>query len=238
LSKQFGELKLEDFNSLTLLLIKTFRESIDINDNSFYSNKENNKIIDFLNKILEKDFKVENKAFTTDELQIIRIFHSELCSIFNKTDNDRLETLFNNFISRFSSSSTPFSLNKNNNTEPLLSSHSSNEPSQVLDSEEIQKFDDLVFINKNCKRLVYLTRKILRYENHKTIMKLHRDKQIPTTPSQLFYINFPEPFFPSNQEFIDSYNEIIERTQGEICRLISSTVDSTLKKLADDMVVL
>ena len=51
------------------------------------------KIIDFLNKILEKDFKIDNKAFITDELQIIRIFHSELFSIFNNTDNDRLETI-------------------------------------------------------------------------------------------------------------------------------------------------
>jgi uncharacterized protein YaaR (DUF327 family) len=73
----------------------------------------------------------------------------------------------------------------------------------------------------------------LRYENHLSIFKIHRDRK--TTPKSLFYENFPRPFFEDDEVFINKYNAKIENFQNETMTLISETLEERINNITDDI---
>ena len=91
------------------------------------------------------------------------------------------------------------------------------------------RIDRVINNNKKDFKLIrkYIN-KLLRYESHLVINKLHNNAK--TTPKSLFYERFPSPFFQEDSVFIDSYNKIIEKVQIEIMTLIKETLEIRITK--------
>lgn len=59
-------------------------------------------------------------------------------------------------------------------------------------------------------------RRILKKQNHVSLIEFHINNE--TTPSQLFFDKFPQPFLTNDPEAIDEYNSIIRETQVKLMR--------------------
>jgi hypothetical protein len=70
---------------------------------------------------------------------------------------------------------------------------------------------------KIMKKIRYNINRMLRKRNDIKIFEFHIANG--TTPSSLFFANFPEPFLNTDDPFIENYNTIIVSTQTEIMKL-------------------
>ena len=105
---------------------------------------------------------------------------------------------------------------------------------QNQNQNPIQKdlFDRLLN-TKDGKTLKYKFEKQLKFQNHLTIFKIHKDKD--TTPASLFYNNFPRPFFGFDEQYVEKYNQIIVDFQNNTMQLIEETINAKLEILNNEI---
>ena len=198
--KEHNEFTIENFLFITHWLF-SYALKFDIVASQIHLDKENNKIMQFLQKIIENNFTVNNQKFTNDQLKDLKIINSDILSAFGSSHNAYLDFLFSQHQSR----------NDNNEVSPDI---------EVENLE--RKFDEFIKSNQEAKKLVYNVNKYLRFKNHQALFEIHSSKK--TTPHSLFFCRFPEPFFNKDQDFIEKYNSIIEKTQSDIICLIRESL--------------
>ena len=206
------ELDLKNFLIFSYSMLNDYSNDKDNFDNLHVS-KENNSIFKFIKSII--DFKGMIKdCDTLDSTQInqLKIIHYTLLDKFSSNDNLVQATTINSVNDLLSQSQ--INLNANTNANANTSG---------------DRIDRVINNNKKDFKLIkkYIN-KLLRYESHLKINKIHTDAK--TTPKSLFYERFPSPFFQEDPEFIDSYNIIIEKAQNEIMNLIKETLESRISK--------
>jgi hypothetical protein len=199
---------IENFMNVTYWLF-SYALKFDIFESKIHLNKDNNVIMQFLSKLVEPSFSVNNQKFTRDQLKDLKFFNSDVLSAFNAAN----EEYINYITSQHSRNNNNIHINQANNSE--------------------QAFDDFIRSSSDAKKFVYGINKMLRFKNHLTLFELHTDKK--TTPHSLFFCRFPEPFFNKDLEFIEKYNIIIEKVQSEIMKLIVDTLLVKISKLETEI---
>ena len=106
--------------------------------------------------------------------------------------------------------------------------------SQLFSTRKTEQLKQLVDINwTDIKPLVQITDKLLRYENHLAIFKIHAAKS--TTPQSLFFNRFPRPFFAHDQAFVDKQNKLILEYQEKTVALIKATLEDKITELQSQL---
>jgi hypothetical protein len=177
------------------------------NFDNLHLSKENNSIFKFLKLII--DFKGSIKdceALDSTQINQLKLIHYTLLDKFSTSDN-LLETTAINSVNDVISNQQ---LNLNANTNA-----NANTSGDRIDRVINNNLKDFKLIRK------YIN-KLLRYESHLTINKIHTNAK--TTPKSLFYERFPSPFFQEDIEFVDSHNKIIETAQNALMNLIKENL--------------
>jgi hypothetical protein len=206
------EFKLENFLTLTHWFYKKALD-YDIINSKLQLDKENSSIIQFLNRIVNSNFMVNENKFSIDQLRDLKIVHSDIHSCFSNSGNNYLENLFNEYNAQIHSSSQQ---NLNNNQ----SSNDRNYSRFLSSTPEAQK-------------LIFNVNKSVRYTNHESIFDIHISKG--TTPSSIFFNRFPKPHFDKDEFFVEKHNEIIENTQKAIIDLIKHSLKSKIESLTTEI---
>jgi hypothetical protein len=207
------ELDLKSFLIFSYSMLNDYSNDKD-NFNNLHLTKENNAIFKFIKSII--DFKGTIKdCENLDSTQInqLKLIHYSLLDKFTTNDNF-YESVINNQVHEILSHSQN-NLNANTFTN---SNTSLNRIDKVIENNK----KDFKLLRKNVNKL-------LRYENHLVINSLHF--RAKSTPKSLFYERYPAPFFQEDQEFIDNYNKIIEKSQMETMTLIKETLESRIIKI-------
>ena len=84
----------------------------------------------------------------------------------------------------------------------------------------------------NYKRIRSLIGRIEKKENDIKILQFHLNND--TTPSQLFYKNFPEPFLSHDSIFIERYNNFIHETQKGMINLSITRLSEQVNLLKEN----
>jgi len=96
-----------------------------------------------------------------------------------------------------------------------------------IDLLEIKEFNNL-----SMQDLInvagYRINKKLVYEHHILIFNYHMTQKPFTTPKQLWPKYFPFPFLPDNENFVDKYDELIQKFQKEIMNFIIDFINSVI----------
>ena len=209
---QQTEFKLENFLTITHWFYKKAFDS-DIINSKLQLDKENSPIIQFLNRIVNSNFMVNDNKFSTEQLRDLKIVHSDIHSCFSNSGNNYLENLFNEYNAQMQSSSQQ---NINNN-------QSSND----------RNFSQFLSSTPEAQKLIFNINKSVRYKNHDSIFDIHISNG--TTPSSIFFNRFPKPFFDKDELFVEKYNEIIEKTQKAIIDLIKDSLKSKIESITTEI---
>lgn len=165
---------------------------------------------------------------------------------FNSLDNSSLQKLicirdkiresFNpdvglpdNIVNTVNSRSTSNSLanaalNEENSLLSQLIDAINNLSKQSQDNNEVNTIHKIP--HEYIKKVKIIYQRILRKQNHIAINKFHLEQG--TTPSQLFFKNFPIPFLSHNENAVNDHNEIIREAQKKI-------MNSNIKHLQDSI---
>ena len=221
---EFIEVNKDNFLEFCYLVYNAFNR-FDISKMNLHLDKHNNCIFKLLTILVDSDTQIEGKRFNENQLNILHIIHSKLVSIFNKNGTSLVESLFNELVSK--------KLNgfvENINTSNINKNESYNKKGKLEEKYvSFNKYYDLITKNTNGIEIKRIYKRYLKYKNHLTIINIHLDKQ--TTPSQLFYIRFPHPFFIHEDNYINNYNEIIKKTQDDIMKLNSEFINDQISIL-------
>lgn len=105
-----------------------------------------------------------------------------------------------------------------------LSEHFSE--NSIKSSNQIEQMNEIITkskensdVNKSSfsyisKKIFHLLEKNVRYNNHNRNFKTHIEHN--TSPSSLHPIKYPIPFLLDDENFVNKYNEICEKTSKEI----------------------
>ncbi|CAF1155293.1 unnamed protein product, partial [Brachionus calyciflorus] len=99
-----------------------------------------------------------------------------------------------------------------------------NDPELYLTSERIKEYE---------VKIKHLFNKKLRNEKNIVILQKHIEKN--DAPSQLYHINFPEPFLKHNAKFVSDYNDYISQSQKDIMNLAIKHLNDEIKILEKDL---
>jgi hypothetical protein len=83
------------------------------------------------------------------------------------------------------------------------------------------------------KKIKSLYERILKKKNHVLIIKFHLNNN--TTPSQLFFNNFPTPFLAHDEQAVADHNRIIIETQKQLMNSILKHLDLQIKSLENNL---
>ena len=186
-----NNLELKNFLIWTLSLYNDYSSDTE-NFSNLHLNKENNSIINLLQHII--DFKgtiAECDPLDSTQKDQLTLIHYKFMSKFSNNGN-HIETFLGNHVDSHLNARHDTSASFNNN----VSSNSNSSRTRFLNVINNNK-KDFNFIRKKLN-------KILRYENHIEIFRIHKDRQ--TTPKSLFFENFPQPFFHDDEEFVDKHD--------------------------------
>jgi hypothetical protein len=191
-----------------------------------HENKDNYPIFHLLDRLVQlRLVPFGSPTFDDSVLDQLRVLHSKLLSPFIGA------SLYTN--GSFSNTSN----NTNNETSIHSQNNANNDHLEIHDNgndvsydEKMRKIDNFLRDREN-KELVFLFNKQIRFRNHLAIAQIHFDNG--TAPSSLFYNRFPRPLFPTNSNFIDKYNIIINNFQKETLKLITSTLENELTQIND-----
>ena len=214
IGKEYNELTIDNFLDVTHWLFSKAL-SYDIFESKIHIDKENNSIMQFLGKLVDPSFTVNNQKFTREKLKDLKIFNSDVLSAFNTANEEYI-----NFLTSQQSS--------NNSARNTINNNNSNNS-----NNSNQAFDEYIRSKQEAKNLVYCVNKLLRFKNHKVLFELHLSKN--TTPHSLFFCRFPEPFFNRDSEFVEKYNKIIEKFQLETMDLIVESLSTNIGKLETEI---
>jgi hypothetical protein len=107
-------------------------------------------------------------------------------------------------------------------------SNSIHKKKNKLEDIQPENFNNLT----QCREFIaFLMNKLARYQNHVDIFKLHLAKDEPSTPSSLFFCNFPAPFLSDDEEFVKAYNILIADFQTKTMDLIMSRLNYFIELL-------
>ncbi|CAF1142248.1 unnamed protein product, partial [Brachionus calyciflorus] len=176
-------------------------------DAQLHLDKENYCIVECLNKLLAPSITRDNDILNEDQIDIFRILHSKLISVFCQTGDSLLETFFNN---KFNEKFELMMKNKNRADK---------------DYTEIDKYLN----DENGRKLRRLYNKFLRYKNHMNIFEIHKERK--TMPKSLFFCEFPSPFFHESKSYVDKHNDLILKCQDEFMKLITDELDSRINDI-------
>ncbi|CAF0958835.1 unnamed protein product [Brachionus calyciflorus] len=99
-----------------------------------------------------------------------------------------------------------------------------NDPELYLTSERIRVYE---------VKIKHLFNKKLRNEKNICILQKHIEKN--DAPSQLYHMNFPEPFLKHNAKFVSDYNDYISQSQKYIMNLAIKHLNDEIKILEKDL---
>ena len=145
---QQTEFKLENFLTLTHWFYKKALDC-DIVNSKLQLDKENSSIIQFLNRIVNSNFMVNENKFSLDQLRDLKIVHSDIHSCFSNSGNNYLENLFNEYNAQMHSSSQQNFNNNQSSTE--------------------RNFSRFLSASTEAKNLIFNVNKLVRYKNHESI---------------------------------------------------------------------
>jgi len=129
-----------------------------------------------------------------------------------KSFNQSQKALFDNFIRESA-------IAIENGSNLLLNLNNQNISSNSNFRKSLNDIQPTAFVNFNDSRdfISSLFNKKFRYQNHLKIIKTHFDNN--TTPSKLFYRNFPAPQFFDDADYIKEYNDLITEFQKSCLNL-------------------
>lgn len=204
------ELKKENFVLFCFRLFTEFNNCNFMNA-QLHLDKENFVIVDCLNILLIPVNLPVEYNISNNEMDIFRIIHSKLISVFNFNGETLLENFFNKkFNEKFDS---------------MLRNRDKNE-------DYFNDIDKFLNFDINGKKLLRNFNKFLRYNNHIDILNFHKSNN--TTPKCLFYSQHPYPFFIDSESFVEKHNQLIEKHQQEFMDLIICELNERIDKLKDE----
>ena len=215
-----NNLELKNFLIWTLSLYNDYSSDVE-NYSNLHLNKENNSIINLLQLII--DFKgtiVDCDPLDSTQKDQLTLIHYKFMSKFSNNGN-HIQTFLSSHVDSHLNTRFDTSSSFNNN----VSSNSNSSQNRLLNIINNNKLD-FKFIRKKLN-------KILRYENHIEIFKIHKDRE--TTPKSLFFENFPQPFFHDDEEFVEKHNNLIINFQNECMKLITETLLKRVSNVTDDI---
>jgi len=213
-------LELKNFLIWTLSLYNDYSSDGE-NFSNIHLNKENNSIINLLQHII--DFKgsiADCDPLDSTQKDQLTLIHYKFMSKFSNNGN-HIETFLGNHVDSHLNARNDQSASFNNN----VSSNSNSSQNRLLNVINSNK-KDFKFIRKKLN-------KMLRYENHIEIFKIHKGRK--TTPKSLFFENFPRPFFPDDVEFVEKHNNLILNFQNESMTMITETLEKRVSNVIDDI---
>lgn len=191
----------------------------DLSGAQLHRDQKNNCIVHLLDRLVQGRISCFNSSIDDDSLDQLRIVHSKLFSPFLVQSVNAPSPFSSNFVSQPTSSDvTQVSPHNNGGT--------------LSETEKTRKIDNILYDRQNT-RLRFLFNKLIRYKSHVSIIEIHKTNG--TTPNSLFFNRFPKPFFPYNAEFIEKYNDLIEKFQNETLTMISDTLDGEIIKINSEI---
>jgi hypothetical protein len=198
-----------DKSSLNIFIYKVFElfNKLDLNACQIHLKKQNCVIFDFVSAILKGKF----LNYDTKNLELFQIIFAKLMLPF------RHPTIF---------------------TQTVEGAYPEAASDVVADDTRLRAINfqrcKKAAYEPDFKDIWYLLDKKQRYNNHITILELHKSKK--TTPKALFFCNFPYPFFTRDEDFIKQHNEFIAKTQVDLMDLIINFIKGKLEKIDADLV--
>jgi hypothetical protein len=203
IKSKFSEQSVENFLDIAHWFFQQLLE-YDIAGSNIHLNKDNLCIVQFLNKLLEKNFSIRNQCtFSIDQLRDLKIIHSDIMSVYSNSGDSFLDF--------------------------LVQGHNNSNNSSNSQTTNIRNFNRILTSSRGGKSLVFNINKVLRFKNHLAIFDIHKRKK--TTPSSLFFSHFPMPFFPNDENFVNKHNLIIETAQNSFMELINDTLQEKIDQI-------
>ncbi|CAF1020481.1 unnamed protein product [Brachionus calyciflorus] len=217
----------ELFNAET---IRILYDLIDKNPSISECNPLNLEEIDQLTLVKSKcleNFSTIEEAFIVPDTQVLPSSNVENNSSSNLTGDSSVDgpNNVNNLGQTVSLDKTYFeeSLNRLRfefETQLNQLKIQNNDPELFLTSERIREYEF---------KIKHLFNKKLRFEKNIAILNRHIEKN--DAPSQLFHVNFPQPFLKHNEKFVLEYNQFISDSQKKIMKM-------AIKHLTDEINIL
>ena len=204
----------DNFLEFCFLIFDSFKNMIFM-DAELHLDKDNYCIMDCLNRILSPNVN-SSEYLNEEQLDVFRIIHSKMVSVFSLTGDSIMETFFNNKF--------------NEKLDNMMRNKSQVDNGLDKEVENFLKSDD---IGRKIRRTY---NKILRYTNHLSIFEFHKEHK--TRPRNFFFCEFPRPFFQESESYVEKHNELIEKCQDEFTKLITNELEERKNQLENDILKL
>ncbi|RMZ96551.1 hypothetical protein BpHYR1_010302 [Brachionus plicatilis] len=119
-----------------------------------------------------------------------------------------METFFNN---KFNDKFEKFLRNRNKNNDLF------------------KDIDNYLYNDDIGRKIRFNCNKLIRYKNHMNIFEVHKEQQ--TRPKNLFFCEFPRPFFQESEAYVEKHNKLIEKCQDEFTKLILDELEERKNSL-------